>query len=176
MQTQLNSRPCLRSCTAVPAGRQVGRPAPSTPAALKVRQQIWRMQVVPVKPVLNDDLPLQPVRRSALQVAKEEVEVSTNNGTVPSLSTPTNMMEFDELSDIIRCPCRCATVACRMQSYVLRIVNRVAKHYICCRHIPTTQVCMCLTCVKLLNVRTYCSVSLLATCVTQALCAPCLSL
>ncbi len=45
-------------------------------------------------------LPAQP---TALRAAAEEVEVATNsNGASAASSTATNMLEFDELSDIIR--------------------------------------------------------------------------
>jgi hypothetical protein len=48
-------------------------------------------------------MPLQYAPKSVVRAATEEkVELSTSNGTAASLGSPTNMLDFDELSDIIR--------------------------------------------------------------------------
>uniref|UniRef100_A0A383W852 Biotin carboxyl carrier protein of acetyl-CoA carboxylase n=1 Tax=Tetradesmus obliquus TaxID=3088 RepID=A0A383W852_TETOB len=44
---------------------------------------------------------LKPVRSVSLRAAAEEVEIAANNGAAPS-SVPSNMLDFEELSDIVR--------------------------------------------------------------------------
>ncbi|KAF6258190.1 acetyl-CoA biotin carboxyl carrier [Scenedesmus sp. NREL 46B-D3] len=44
---------------------------------------------------------LKPVRSVSLRAAAEEVEVAANNGVAPS-SVSANMLDFEELSDIVR--------------------------------------------------------------------------
>jgi hypothetical protein len=64
----------------------------------------WANLQAPAGPyhcILCDLLCLQPVRSVSLRAAAEEVEIAANNGAAPS-SVPANMLDFEELSDIVR--------------------------------------------------------------------------
>lgn len=68
----------------------------------------------------------------------EEVEVSTNGVTAPSNGhSPANMMQFEELSDIIRCGVERYDVSPRML-YRLRMHTKV--HYSDSRHVRAHQI------------------------------------
>eukprot|EP00879_Flechtneria_rotunda_P001799 GHRR01001963.1.p1 GENE.GHRR01001963.1~~GHRR01001963.1.p1 ORF type:complete len:224 (+),score=77.98 GHRR01001963.1:132-803(+) len=44
----------------------------------------------------------KPVRSVVVRTATEDVEVAASNGAAPSANAPTNLLDFEELSDIVR--------------------------------------------------------------------------
>lgn len=49
---------------------------------------------------MHDCFSLQPVRSVSVRTAAEEIAVAASNGA--SSSAPSNMLDFEELSDIVR--------------------------------------------------------------------------